>query len=62
VILSCSSLAGAYNAITDVAGVKVGHTTLREGDRVRTGVTAIGNGRVVRAIPIEELKELLARS
>lgn len=32
---------GPENAITDVAGVKVGHTTVREGDRVRTGVTAI---------------------
>lgn len=32
---------GPYNAITDVPGVKVGHKTLMEGDRVRTGVTAI---------------------
>src|SRR5829696_6415317 len=32
---------GAHNAITDVAGVRVGHTTLVEGDSVRTGVTAI---------------------
>lgn len=32
---------GANNAITDVSGVKVGHTTLIEGDSVRTGVTAI---------------------
>ncbi len=32
---------GRLNAITDVAGVKVGHTTLIEGDRVRTGVTAV---------------------
>ena len=32
---------GRHNAITDVAGVRVGHTTLIEGDRVRTGVTAI---------------------
>ncbi len=32
---------GALNAITDVAGVRVGHVTLIEGDRVRTGVTAI---------------------
>src|SRR4051794_4002450 len=40
---------GAYNAITDVAGVRVGHTTLIEGEGplvvgegpVRTGVTAI---------------------
>jgi len=32
---------GPLNAITDVAGVAVGHTTLIEGDSVRTGVTAI---------------------
>lgn len=32
---------GANNAITDVAGVRVGQVTLREGDNVRTGVTAI---------------------
>jgi D-aminopeptidase len=32
---------GPLNAITDVAGVRVGHLTLIEGDRVRTGVTAI---------------------
>ncbi len=32
---------GPLNAITDVAGVKVGHTTKIEGDDIRTGVTAI---------------------
>lgn len=32
---------GNLNAITDVEGVKVGHTTLSEGDSIRTGVTAI---------------------
>jgi D-aminopeptidase len=32
---------GARNAITDVDGVRVGHTTIIEADRVRTGVTAI---------------------
>lgn len=32
---------GTYNAITDVAGVKVGHFTLIEGDHIRTGATAI---------------------
>jgi len=32
---------GPRNAITDVAGVRVGHATLRLGDSVRTGVTAI---------------------
>jgi len=33
--------AGALDTITDVDGVRVGHTTILEGDRVRTGVTAI---------------------
>src|SRR6186713_3754168 len=32
---------GKQNAITDVSGVKVGHTTLIEGTSVRTGATAI---------------------
>jgi len=32
---------GALNAITDVAGVTVGHATVIRGDDVRTGVTAV---------------------
>ncbi|HEY0565717.1 MAG TPA: P1 family peptidase, partial [Terriglobales bacterium] len=32
---------GPLNAITDVAGVTVGHTTIVRGDNIRTGVTAI---------------------
>jgi D-aminopeptidase len=32
---------GPYNAITDVAGVRVGHATMTGGDSVRSGVTAI---------------------
>ena len=32
---------GAQNAITDVAGVRVGHATVVQGEGVRTGVTAI---------------------
>jgi D-aminopeptidase len=32
---------GPLNAITDVAGVRVGHATIFEGENVRTGVTAI---------------------
>jgi D-aminopeptidase len=32
---------GAWNSITDVKGVLVGHATLRRGDSVRTGVTAV---------------------
>ena len=33
--------AGPHDAITDVAGVRVGHATLSEGDNVRTGVTVV---------------------
>ncbi|MDT8435391.1 MAG: P1 family peptidase [Gemmatimonadota bacterium] len=33
--------AGPHGAITDVAGVRVGHATVWEGDSIRTGVTAI---------------------
>lgn len=33
--------AGPLNAITDVAGVRVGHTTVTRGDSINTGVTAI---------------------
>ncbi len=40
-ILIGSIPTGPHNAITDVAGVKVGHVTLNEGDTIRTGVTAI---------------------
>ncbi|MGM0464442.1 MAG: P1 family peptidase [Bacteroidota bacterium] len=32
---------GEHNAITDVKGVMVGHTTIISGDNVRTGVTAV---------------------
>jgi D-aminopeptidase len=32
---------GPWNAITDVAGVRVGHETIVEGDAVRTGVTVV---------------------
>ena len=41
---------GPLNAITDVEGVLVGHTTLIRGDNVRTGVTAIlpHNGNLFR--------------
>jgi len=42
------------NAITDVAGVEVGHRTLVEGDSVRTGVTAVlphGGNLFQRKVP-----------
>src|SRR4030095_6587885 len=41
---------GNLNAITDVAGVEVGHVTIVRGDNVRTGVTAIlpHNGNLFR--------------
>lgn len=32
---------GKLNSITDVAGVKVGHTTIIKGESIRTGVTAV---------------------
>src|SRR5437016_2191101 len=32
---------GPLDAITDVAGVRVGHTTIIRGDNVLTGVTAV---------------------
>lgn len=32
---------GPHNAITDVAGVKVGHTTIDDGAHLHTGVTAV---------------------
>ena len=36
-----TSTTGPLNAITDVTGVRVGHTTVTRGDSVRTGVTVI---------------------
>lgn len=32
---------GEHNALLDVPGVRVGHCTLNDGDRLRTGVTAV---------------------
>ncbi|WP_375761342.1 P1 family peptidase [Corallococcus exercitus] len=44
---------GALNAITDVKGVEVGHTTLITGAQVRTGVTAVlPRGRDAVAQPV----------
>jgi D-aminopeptidase len=40
---------GPANAITDVTGVRVGHTTLMLGSAIRTGVTAIVPDEVDRA-------------
>jgi D-aminopeptidase len=44
---------GPANAITDVAGVRVGHVTLVEGEKIRTGVTAIvpHGGNLYRSRP-----------
>lgn len=41
---------GPLNAITDVSGVMVGHTTIIRGDNIRTGVTAVlpHNGNLFR--------------
>jgi D-aminopeptidase len=41
--------AGQHNAITDVAGVRVGNVTVTEGEGIRTGVTAIVPDVVDRA-------------
>ena len=30
---------GKHNGITDVAGVRIGHVTLHEGENIRTGVS-----------------------
>lgn len=45
---------GALNSITDVAGVRVGHTTVFAGDSVRTGVTVVlphGDNLFQRKVP-----------
>ncbi|MCB0685555.1 MAG: P1 family peptidase, partial [Saprospiraceae bacterium] len=45
---------GKNNAITDVHGVKVGHTTIIRGDSICTGVTAIlphGDNIFQRKVP-----------
>ena len=65
--------AGPLNAITDVAGIAVGHTTLREEPRLHTGVTALvpdrlplpaavftgnGFGKLIGVTQIQELGEI----
>ena len=40
---------GPANAITDVAGIGVGHATVIEGTAIRTGVTAITHENLLRA-------------
>lgn len=37
----CLLPTGPLNCITDVAGVRVGHSTLIEGEPIRTGVSAV---------------------
>ena len=46
---------GPLNAVTDVPGVRVGHTTLVEGDSIRSGVTAIVPDQLTdrRSLPAE---------
>jgi D-aminopeptidase len=43
--------AGPMNALTDVAGIRVGHTTLIEGADIRTGLTAIAHDVLVGTGP-----------
>ena len=64
---------GTHNAITDVPGIRVGHTTIQEGRRFHTGVTAIvpdtlpvpaamfagnGYGKLIGVTQIQELGEI----
>lgn len=64
---------GEHNAISDVPGIRVGHTTIREEPRFHTGVTAIvpdalpipaaifagnGFGKLIGVTQIEELGEI----
>jgi D-aminopeptidase len=42
---------GPVNAITDVPGIRVGHTTLTHGATIRTGVTAVVHDTLLRADP-----------
>jgi D-aminopeptidase len=45
---------GALNAITDVAGVQIGHSTIIRGENIRTGVTAVlphGNNLFQEKVP-----------
>lgn len=64
---------GPHNAITDVPGIRVGHTTVREDGRLHTGVTAImpgtlptpagmfagnGYGKLIGATQLQELGEI----
>jgi D-aminopeptidase len=59
---------GPLNGITDVEGVRVGHTTLIEGDDVRTGVTAVtygwkgGIGTSSRIVPSGYVVGVLAQT
>ena len=64
---------GPLNAITDVPGISVGHTTIHEGNRLHTGVTAIvpdslpipaavfsgnGYGKLIGVTQVQELGEI----
>ncbi len=64
---------GLHNAITDVPGIRVGHTTIREEPRFHTGVTAIvpdqlplpaaifsgnGYGKLIGVTQVQELGEI----
>lgn len=50
--ISFDGTPGPKNAITDVAGVTVGHTTVIEGSGIRTGVTAIlPQGKSMSKVP-----------
>jgi D-aminopeptidase len=42
---------GTLNAITDVAGVRVSHVTVENGDDINTGVTAIYPHNGIASLP-----------
>ena len=53
---------GTHNAITDVRGVRVGHSTVIEAPNVRTGVTAIlphGGNAYMSRVPAAVLRKYL---
>jgi len=46
--------AGQHDAITDVAGILVGHTTIIQGTDIRTGVTAVVPEYLTRPAPARQ--------
>jgi len=53
---------GKNNAITDVPGVRVGQVTVKRGENIRTGVTAIDNVSPLFLATIEATEEAIINS